>query len=179
MHATHTCRAFSGMCVIACRRMPAPAIRQRASLLSILTAWHPSVRVCCCCAAAVLFCPVPSCRFKLQEVRHDPQHHPYLQQPSLQAWQSCAVNAASPTTGIACLRQLARKVEGGPHALHVFVGGSRDERAYCSADAVAMGSGCRSVAPGYSSARGPWKGVTANVNWKEESVPDNFVFLSW
>jgi hypothetical protein len=125
-----------------------------------------------------LFSPVLR-RFKLQEVRHDPKQHAYLQQPSMQAWQSCAYNAASSVTSIACLRQVARKVQDGQNAVHVFVAGSRDERSYCSPDSVAMGSTCLTVASGYSSARGPWKGVTANVNWKEDAVTDNFVFLSW
>lgn len=129
-------------------------------------------------AAAVLCC----CRrFKLQEVRHDPQKHSYLQQPNLESWQSCSYNTASPAIGTACLSKVARQVEASasPLALHVFVSGSRHERAYCANDAAAMGSVCRSVASGYSGAQGPWKGPLASASWREDVLAENFVFLSW
>lgn len=120
-------------------------------------------------------------RFKLQEVRHDPTQHSYLQQPNLEAWQSCTYNAAEPAAGVTCLSNIARHVgaAASPLAVHVFVAGSRDERAYCDTDAAAMGSVCRSVAPGYSRARGPWMGHLASLTWKEDALADNYLFLSW
>lgn len=126
------------------------------------------------------FLLINCCRFKLQEVRTDPRSHAYLQQPSLEAWQSCSYNAAAPATGLACLRRVAGQMAGtaSAQAVHVIVAGSREEAGYCNAQDVGMGSVCGSVAPGYSSARGPWTG-TAAAGWKEDAVPDNFVFLSW
>jgi hypothetical protein len=121
-------------------------------------------------------------RFKLQEVRHDPSQHSYLQRPNLEAFQSCTYNTASPAAGTACLEEVAAQAaaaSAAPLAVHVFVSGSRDEAAYCGPDATAMGSVCRSVAPGYSRAKGPWMGHLASLSWREEALPENYVFLSW
>lgn len=122
---------------------------------------------------------ITCCRFKLQEVRTDPRSHAYLQQPSLEAWQSCSYNAAAPATGLACLQRVASQLTGtaSAQAVHVIVGGSREEAGYCNAQEVGMGSVCGSVAPGYSSAR-PWTGAVLS-GWREDVVADNYVFLSW
>lgn len=115
-------------------------------------------------------------------MRHDPYQHSYLQRPNLDAYQSCTYNTAAPAAGTACLDDVAAQAAAAgaaPRAVHVFVSGSRDEAAYCGPDASAMGSVCRSVVPGYSRARGPWMGHLASLSWREDALPENYVFLSW
>lgn len=143
-----------------------------------------------CCTFSHLLCRIwdqchcllhrNCCRFKLQEVRTDPRSHAYLQQPSLEAWQSCSYNTAAPSTGLACLQRVASQLAGSTsaQAVHVIVAGSREEAGYCNAQDVGMGSVCGSVASGHSSARGPWTGAVSS-GWREDAVPDNYVFLSW
>jgi hypothetical protein len=131
-------------------------------------------------ASAPLSVCLLSFRFRLQEVRTDPNKYKYLLLPSLAKWQECSVNINSvelANKGLNCLDQIANYTSlvtlASQLVINVIVSSSPDAP-YCSDKDVT----CDHTIWGYAQAQGPWSNsYTADPEFQEGNSSNSWVWI--
>lgn len=117
-------------------------------------------------------------RFKVKEIRHDVEKHPYLLLASLADWQSCTGTPSQEAAGFPCLKDTANFPDvsklAEDHVINVLVGGSQTDM-FCN---NTPSEPCTNMYLGYTAAMGPWH-ARPSPTWREGLSEENWVFITW